>query len=131
MAVVNGTVKEVQILRSNIKSPLYLQWALVLFEVTSGTYAQADNLQISNVHTAISGSTRNGKTVTLVDAMFAQEASKSTDPTGYLGLKTVAVSGNNVTAEITLDSTSTEFTDATAVTGQASPFGILVSFVES
>lgn len=130
MATLEGTVKEVQLVRANVATPLALNWALVLFEV-SGTYVQADNATVLDVAGAIESSKRNGKTVTLVDAMFAQAAAKSTDPTGYLGLKTVAVDGDNVDFEITLDSTSTEFTDATALTGQACPFGVLVAYTEA
>jgi hypothetical protein len=130
MALLEGTVKEVQLIRGPVATPLALQWALVLFEVT-GTYVQGDNATVLDVAGAIESSKRNGKTVTLVDAMFAQAAAKSTDPTGYMGLKTVAVDTDNIDFEITLDSTSTEYTNATALVGCASWFGVLVSYTEA
>lgn len=117
-------------IRGPVVSPLKLHWALVLFEVT-GTYVQADDATVIDVAGAIEDSRRNGKTVTLVDAMFAQAAQKTTDAAGYMGLKTVAVDGNNVDFEITLDSVSSEYTNSTALVGNDCPFGILVSFTEA
>jgi hypothetical protein len=130
MATVSGTVHTVNTMDGYGGSVSSLQVAQVLFTV-SGTYAQADNGILSGVDALIEGSRRNGKTVTLVDAMCGHPATKASDPAAILGLKTVAVSTNDVTFEITNGDFSTEFTDATAVPDQARPFAILVSFTEA
>lgn len=79
----------------------------------TGTYAQADNARITNLHTEIANSLRNGSTVAIVDAAFAQIGSESNGT--LLGAKTVAVSGNNVTMELTTGDLSTEHGNAAIV----------------
>ena len=130
MAVVSGTVHTVNTMEGYGGSVSSLQIAQILFTV-SGTYAQADNGILSGVGTLIQNSRRNGKTVTPIDAMCGHAATKASDPSAILGLKTVAVSTNDVTFEITDGDFSTEFADATAVPAQARPFAILVSFTEA
>lgn len=130
MAVVSGTVTNVTTLEGYAGSVQTLQVAQVLFSL-SGTYAQADNGIVSGVNTAIQNSRRNGKTVTLVDAMCGWQARKAADPATFLALKTVAVSTNDVTFEVTNNDFSTEFTDATAIPSMSTDFCILVSFTEA
>ena len=135
MAVIAGTVHSVEIVRASHTDPY--QIARVLFTL-SGTYVQADNAILQGVGALIAASLRNGKTITLAGgAMLGQLARKASDPSIFLGLKTVAISGSDVTFEVTLSSVagvpnySTEFTDATALPEQSSPFAIDVGFAES
>lgn len=130
MAVVSGTVTNVVTLGGFGGSVQTLQVAQVLFTLT-GTYAQADNGILSAVNTAIQDSRRNGKTVTLVDAMCGWQARVASDPATYLALKTVAVSTNDITFEVTNNNFSTEYTDATAIPTMSTPFCLLVSFTEA
>lgn len=133
MAVTSGTVSNVSTIRSEALDPL--QHALVLFTM-SGTYAQSDNSILSSVHTAISGSRRNGKTVTLKNAACYQMARKDSNPALMMGLKTVAISTNDITFEITESATagtvdlSTELANGTIPT-QIVPFGLIVGFTEA
>jgi len=133
MAVVSGTVHSVQTIKSDYIGALTagsVQLAEILFTV-SGTYAQADNGILTGVAALIQGSRRNGKTANLLGVCTSQAASKATDPAAFLGLKTVAISTADVTFEITDNSATTEFADATALTAQDRPFGIVVAFYES
>ena len=130
MAVVSGTVTNVVTVPGFAGSVSDLQVAQVLFTLT-GTYAQADNGIVSAVATAIQNSRRNGKTVTLIDAMCGWKARIASDPSTYMALKTVAVSTADVTFEVTLNSMSTEYTDATALVATSTDFCMLVSFTEA
>ncbi|MGK3981321.1 hypothetical protein WMF38_57520 [Sorangium sp. So ce118] len=130
MAVVSGTVTNVTTLEGFAGSVQTLQVAQVLFTL-SGTYAQADNGILSSVNTAIQNSRRNGKTVTLVDAMCGWQARKATDPATFLALNTVAVSTNDITFQVTNNNFTSEFTDATALPETSTPFCLLVSFTEA
>lgn len=127
MAVVNGTVHSVATIQADAVDQL--QEALVLFTL-SGTYAQADNAQLQGVGALIKASRRNGKAVTLVGAMVGQTASKQTDPSVFMSLKTVAIAGADVTFEVTDTDHSTEL-GAGAVPAQARPFGLRVQFYET
>jgi hypothetical protein len=120
--------------RSEHQDPV--QIAEVFFTM-SGTYAQANNSQVSAVDVMIENSRRNGKTVTLVDAMGGQPARLTSNPKLFMAMKTVAVSTNDITFELTLGATegtvdhATEHTDATAIGAQDTPFSVLVSFTEA
>jgi phosphoenolpyruvate-protein kinase (PTS system EI component) len=132
MATLSGTAVQQSIIESFGGSVTPLCISRVQFNV-SGTYVQADNAQLTGVNTIIQNSRRDGKTVTLVDAMCGHPARKQSDPTLMMGLKTVAVSTNDVTFEITESATantpdmSTELA-AGAVPAQQTPFEILVSY---
>jgi hypothetical protein len=132
MATLNGIALQTSTIESFGGSVTPLCLARVQFNV-SGTYAQADNGQLQSVNTIIQNSRRDGKTVTLVDAMCGHPARKLTDPTLMMGLKTVAVSTNDITFEITESATantpdmSTELADGT-VPSQQTPFELLVSY---
>jgi hypothetical protein len=130
MATVSGTVHTVNGIDGYGGQISALQAVQILFTV-SGTYAQADNGILAGIPTLIGNSRRNGKTVTLVDAMCGHPATKESDAAQTMALKTVAVSGSDVTFEITDGDFATEFADATAVPAQARPFALLVSFTES
>lgn len=127
MAVVTGTVANIHTLEGTAWSGHAI--AEVCFNV-SGTYAQADNGILSGVPTLIQNSRRNGKTVTMRGVMPGRPAIR--DDTGAeLPLKTVAISTNDVTYEITTN-WSSEFTDATAVPAHTTrPFSIMVLFTEA
>lgn len=135
MAVTSGTITNIATVKADTASDT-LQHAVVLFTMT-GTYAQADNSTVAAVGAAITAQRRNGKTVTLKDVMLWQAARKQSDPGILLGCKTLAVSTDAITFELTLGSSdnvldlSTEFTDATAIPAQSTPFGVLVSFTEA
>ena len=77
--------------------------------VFTGTYAQADNAQITSVHTAIADSLRSDRTITLVDAGFARPGLEAGTA---IGAKTVAVSTNDITMELTGADMSTEHAGA-------------------
>lgn len=129
MAVTSGTVYSVDTLISD--SVDSLQVARVLFTMSSSdTYAQVDNSSLVGVATLIQNSRRNGKTVTLVDTMRGQHATKSSDPTAILSLKTVAISTNDITFEITDGDETTELANG-AIPAQDRPFSLLVAFTEA
>jgi hypothetical protein len=132
MAVVSGTITNIQEVRAAVNTPgsSDLQMALVLFTV-SGTYAQADDGSIAGVGAAISAARRNGKTITLRGAMPAQAATKASDPTVIIGTKLVSVSTDAVLFTLTSGDHTTEHADATAVAAQDRPFGVMVSFTEA
>jgi len=135
MAVTSGTVWSVQTVRSEHQDPVKV--AEVLFTMShADTYAQADDSQLLAVPTLIQNSRRNGKTVTIHDAMGAQQARKSTDPALMMGIKTVTVAGANVTFEITESATagtpdlSTELANG-LIPAQECPFSMYVVFTEA
>ncbi len=133
MAVTSGTVHSVSTLRGDVAGPALdesLQIALVLFTM-SGTYAQGDNSILSGVPTLIQNSRRNGKTVTMRGVCVGQVATKASDPTAFMSMKTVAISSSDVTFELTDNHHTTEHADATAIPAQSQPFGLLVSFTEA
>lgn len=135
MAVTSGTVHSVATLKDNDLVD-GIKVALVLFTM-SGTYAQADNSILSGVPTLIQNSRRNGKTVTIKDAMIWQAARSATDPDVLLGAKTVAISTNDITFEVTLGAganaldLSSEYTDSTALPTFDTPMGFAVVFTEA
>lgn len=90
----------------------------------TGTYAQADNAQIQNVHTAIAGSLRSNRTITLIDAAFAAPGNEAG---AFLGAKTVAISTNDITFELTSGETTTEHANA-AVGAMTEPLVLFVSY---
>lgn len=128
MAVTTGTIFSVNTIKSDTVSDLQL--AEVLFTM-SGTYAQADASKLEDVGAAISAARKNGKTVTLVGAMVGTPATKATDVTKIMAIKTVAVSSDDLTFKITNESFSTELGDATAIPAQHRPFSTVVAFTEA
>lgn len=127
MAAVTGTVHSVHTLKSDFAQRVQL--AEVLFTL-AGTYASADNGILTGVAALIQNSRRNGQTVTMVGVAPAQAASKASDPTNYMGLKTVAISTADVTFEVTDNSDTTEIADG-AFPAQSRPFAIVVAFTEA
>jgi hypothetical protein len=131
MAVTYGTISSVHHIEADGLSPL--QQAVVYFTM-SGTYAQADNGQVSDVDAAIEASLRNGKQVTLVDAVLVQPARKDSNKALMMGAKTVAVSGANITFEATEGATAHSYDGSTELANGAWPahdsvnFGLLVTF---
>jgi hypothetical protein len=127
MALTSGTVWSVDTLKSSSVSRL--QVAEVLFTM-SGTYDQASNSSLVGVPTLIQNSRRNGKTVSLVAAMPGTPATKDSDPSAFMGLKTVAISSNDITFELTDGDFTTELA-AAAIPAQDRPFMLLVAFTEA
>lgn len=127
MAVLSGTVHSVNTVKADALSSL--QVAEILFTV-SGTYAQADNAILEDVGDLIEASRRNGKAVTLVAGMPSTPATKASDPSAIMGVKTVAVSSADLTFEITDGDFSTEIAGA-ALPEQDRPFSLLVAFTEA
>lgn len=108
-----------------------LQTALLIFTPT-GTYDQSatESIELLNVDEAIEGSRRNGKTVTLVDAVGAQASPLYSTP-GTSHVPTAAlVTGNDVHCTIFVLGGS-EYTDATALPTYMQPLGVLVTFTEA
>lgn len=130
MATLEGTVTNVTTVEGFSGSVADPQIAQVLFDLT-GTYVQADDATVLDVAGAIEDSRRNGKTVTLIDAMGGWRARIASDPSTYMGLKTLAVDGDNVDFEVTLNSATTEYTNSTALVATSTPFCMLVSFTEA
>lgn len=108
-----------------------LQTALVVF-TPSGTYDQSasESIELINVDEGIEDSRRNGKTVTLVDAVGFQAAPLYSTP-GTQHVPTAAlVTGNDVHCTIFVLGGS-EYTDATALPTYQQPMGVLVTFTEA
>lgn len=127
MALTSGTVANIHTLEGTAWSGHGV--AEILFNM-SGTYDTALNSDLKGVPTLIQNSRRNGKTVTMRGVMAGRPALR--DDTGAeLPLKTVAISTNDVTFEITTD-WSTEFTNSTAIPAHTTrPFSIFVLFTEA
>ena len=134
MAAVLAVNPQSQTVKSRATQPL--QHVALFFNLT-GTYAQADNVSIVGVPTLIANARRNARQISLKTVCLFQLARKASDPAMYMGLKTLTISGSDITAELTHSTVAetpdytTEFTDATAVPAQSTQFGILVGFEES
>lgn len=135
MATLSGSILNISINPGYAGAVTPLQVAEINFEV-AGTYVQADNAQLLAVGAAIAASFRDGRTVTLKQAMCGHPARKLSDPRFMMGLKTIVVSSDDITFEITEAATagqvdlSTELA-AGAVPDQQEPFTLLVSFTQS
>lgn len=115
---------------SDAVSPL--QTALLTF-TPSGTYDQSasESIEITNVDQAIEQSRRNGKTVTLVDAVGAQAAPIAATPgTKHVPTAVIVSNTNDVHCTIFVLGGS-EYTDATALPTYSQPMGVLVTFTEA
>jgi hypothetical protein len=135
MAVTSGTILSVTTEKApDQRDPLGRS---VVFFTVSGTYAQANNSQLLAVATLIQNSRRNGKTLTMQALSVRQLARKQGAEDVLLGIKTLAISTNDITFEITLGGgsnavdLSTEFTDATPLPTQGTPFGVEVLWTEA
>jgi hypothetical protein len=126
MATLNPTIQSVNITKAGAVDSL---WEAEVFCTVAGTYDQGatESLEVLLVPAAIENAMKNGKTVTLIDAMPCQTASKTTDPSLFMSLSAVSVSTTTVNAEITDEDFSTELA-AAAVPGQDRPFGFKVVF---
>lgn len=93
----------------------------------AGTYVQNDNATLLAVPTIIANSARHGGTVALLDACFAAPGNEAGTP---IGAKTVAVSGANITFELTGSDMTTEH--AGAVLGALSePIYLYVTYTST
>ncbi len=82
------------------------------FTIT-GTYVQNDNAQLLLVPTAIESAMKWGRSVTMLDAMFAAPGDENGTP---IGAKTVAVSSTSITFELTGGDLTTEHAGAALAT---------------
>lgn len=99
----------------------------VIAATFTGTYAQSDNAQISAVPTAIQDSRRDGKTVTILQSCMEFPGDEAGT---IIGAKTVAVSTNDITLELTGSDLTTEHSGA-ALGTMTSPIGFRVLYVLS
>ena len=109
-----------------------LQTALLTFTPT-GTYDRdaSESIEITNVDQAIEQSRRNGKTVTLVDAVGAQAAPVSATPaTSHVPTAASVQNTNDVHCTI-FELGGSEYTDDTALPTYTQPMGVLVTFTEA
>lgn len=111
-----------------------VQVAFITFDLT-GTYVQADNASV-DAAAILKNSRRNGKTYTLLGATLGQLARLNSDPSLFLGAKTIAIAANKITFEVTASAVAgvpdlaTELA-AGAMPATYSPFGMFVSYLES
>lgn len=127
MALTTGTFQTAATVRSDAVDTV--QHALVLFTM-SGTYDQSANSSLVGVPTLIQNARRNGKTVNLLSAALGQTASKVSSPSTFMSLKTIAISTNDITFEITDGDYTTELAAAT-IPAQLRFFGLIVAFYET
>jgi len=132
MAVSTLVIHSVDTTQTGAWVPGALQKARVLATLAATeTYAQANDCIIPAVATAIQNSRRNGKTVTLVDAIFIQPTKLTASPyTMYTGSAT-AVSTADVTFQLNDGDYTTEYANATACPAVSGPYGIEVTFTEA
>jgi hypothetical protein len=128
MAQTSGTVFPADTVTWKANADSDLQWCQVLFTM-SGTYDQSANSILTGVAAIIQNSRRNGKTVTMRYVSCADVARKQSN-NAIMALKTVAISTNDVTFEITDGDYSTELA-AGAIPAQSAPFSLLVGFTEA
>jgi hypothetical protein len=126
MAILSASNIQVRTVKSSATSPV--QVAEITFNV-AGTYVQGDNAKIADASNEIESSRRNGKTVTLLGAILSQAATKASGGT-VMGLKTVAISTDDVTFELTDGDYTTELAGA-AVPDQDRPWSVMVAFTEA
>ncbi len=117
MAAVTGTVVSVYNHQTPVgpkKTTAGADIKTCIIAVTyTGTYASAGNASIANVHTAIAGSLRDGKTIAVVSACWAGFGSLNGVQMGAI---TVANSTNTITSELTSGDASTEWADGALAT---------------
>lgn len=94
----------------------------------AGTYAAADNASQSAVHTAIADSLKDGKTISVHSAKLAAIGDLNGSK---IGAKTVAVSSNTMTAELTAGDLSTEWSDGAMSTAWNAPIVFDVTYTAS
>lgn len=135
MAVTNGAILSVTTEKApDQRDPLGRS---VAFFTMSGTYAQANSSILAGVAALIQGSRRNGKTLTMQAVQVRQLARKQGAEDVLLGLKTIAISTADITFKLTLGAganavdLATEFTDATLIPTQGTPFALEVLWTEA
>lgn len=85
-------------------------WNAMLHFTISGTYVQADDAQLTGVPAAIRSRMANGKTPTLLSAMFAAPGDEAGTPIGAGPV--ITVSGTSLTFPLTGGDLSTEHAGA-------------------
>jgi hypothetical protein len=104
-------------------------WSAMVLWTVSGTYDASATapIEVLAAAAAIEASLRNGRTVTLVDAMRGQRASKASDASLFMSTANVVLSSGRLEMDITDEDETTEIADA-ALPAQDRPFGTLVRF---
>ncbi len=92
----------------------------------AGTYASADNANAAAVGAAIAATRRDGRTITLLSAAFAAPGKLAAGT--VIGAKTVAVSTDALTMELTQGDLSTEVADGALTDTFAEPIQLFVCF---
>jgi len=132
MAVLTGTISSIHnfstVVGNRTDGSGNSVMCCLLAATFSGTYAQADNAQLTLVPTAIKDSMRLESTVTLLSAAFAQRGLESTTPIGAGPLCTV--SGTSITFQLTGSDLTTEHASA-ALGTMNEPIWFFVSFTTS
>lgn len=127
MATLDGTIKSVvcDMPIGPVKNGSGAEvWnALITFDI-SGSYVQGDNAQLLTVPTAMQNLLKWGKSITLLDAMFAAPGDENGT---VIGAKTVAVSGSTITFELTGSDLTTEHSTAALAT-LVKPIALRVCF---
>ena len=128
MAVLTGTIQDVALVDTPCgpakdSSGNEIFNALVTFTIT-GTYVQNDNAQLTSVPTTMATRLAWGKTITLLDVMFAAPGDEAGTP---IGAKTLAISTSTITMELMGGDLTTEHAGA-ALGTVGKPIGLRVCF---
>lgn len=133
MAVVTGTARSAfgftsgtgPSLQSTISGD---EWetggCFVTADYGAGTYASAGNAEV-DVATLIENGKRDGKDVTLMGACFVSAGQENG---AIIGAKTVAISGDKITCELTQEDLSTERADGAMSAVWGKPLTFFVSY---
>jgi hypothetical protein len=132
MALTSGTLHSVHIVKAP-GSVDGLGLALVLFTL-SGTYDTSLDSDLKTVATHIQNAVQNGKTVTMRAVAEGQHTYRA-DTGLAIGIKTAAISTNDVTFTLTKSTTTaygtTEFDNSTAIPTLTGVLGIYVVYTEA
>lgn len=128
MATLTGTIQSVALLdtpngpvRDSSNNEV---WNAVIYFTITGTYVQNDNAQLTSVPTTMQTRLGWGRTITLLDAMFAAPGDENGTA---IGCKTVAVSSTSITFELTGADLTTEHAGAALAT-VGKPIALRVCF---
>lgn len=99
---------------------------IVGITAVAGTYAAADNASAAAVGAAIAASRRDGRTVTLIAACMAAPGKLAAGT--VIGAKTVAVSTDALTMELTQADLSTEVADGALTDTFLEPISLRVTY---
>ena len=129
MATLSGTITSVALLdapHGPVKDSSGNEvWNAVISFTITGTYAQADNAQLTGVPAAMQSRMAWGKTPTLLSAMFAAPGDEAGTPIGAGPV--ITVSGTSLTFQLTGGDLTTEHAGA-ALGTVGKPIALRVCF---